>query len=175
MILKDILIKEAKTTYSITERLIYRVSNDDLIWSPPLGNNWMSMGQLLMHCSHYGCGKAVKGFVKGDWGLPKGKSIEDLIQEEHVSPQPALPGVNSVEQALKLLAEDKELTLCSISEADDSSLLDKAFKAPWGGPEQFLFHHLLQMIVHLTHHKGQLFYYLKLMGKDVNTSDLWIP
>jgi uncharacterized damage-inducible protein DinB len=36
-----------------------------------------------------------------------------------------------------------------------------------------LFEHLLRMIAHLAQHKGQLFYYLKLMGKEVNTSDLW--
>ena len=29
------------------------------------------------------------------------------------------------------------------------------------------------MIAHLAQHKGQLFYYLKLMGKDVKTDDLW--
>jgi hypothetical protein len=26
---------------------------------------------------------------------------------------------------------------------------------------------------HLAQHKGQLFYYLKLQGKPVNTTDLW--
>jgi uncharacterized damage-inducible protein DinB len=34
-------------------------------------------------------------------------------------------------------------------------------------------HRLLSMVLHITQHKGQLFYYLKLMGKPVNTSDLW--
>jgi hypothetical protein len=29
------------------------------------------------------------------------------------------------------------------------------------------------MLGHLTQHKGQLFYYLKLQGKPVNTGDLW--
>jgi hypothetical protein len=29
------------------------------------------------------------------------------------------------------------------------------------------------MIRHLAQHKGQLFYYLKLMGRDVDSSDLW--
>jgi len=36
-----------------------------------------------------------------------------------------------------------------------------------------LFEHLLHMIAHTSQHKGQLFYYLKLMGKEGNTSDLW--
>ena len=44
--------------------------------------------------------------------------------------------------------------------------------ATWGGPEMCLFQRPLRMIAHLAQHKGQLFYYLKLMGKDVKTSDL---
>ena len=34
-------------------------------------------------------------------------------------------------------------------------------------------HRLLGMIGHLTQHKAQLFYYLKLQGKPVNTMHLW--
>ncbi|MBZ5572905.1 MAG: hypothetical protein LAO09_13620 [Acidobacteriia bacterium] len=51
--------------------------------------------------------------------------------------------------------------------------MTKIFVAPWGGCEVSLFQHLLQMIAHLNQHKGQLFYYHKLIGKDVNTRDLW--
>jgi hypothetical protein len=29
------------------------------------------------------------------------------------------------------------------------------------------------MVGHLAQHKGQLFYYLKLQGKPVNTAHLW--
>jgi len=29
------------------------------------------------------------------------------------------------------------------------------------------------MVSHLNAHKSQLFYYLKLMGKDVNTAHMW--
>jgi hypothetical protein len=34
-------------------------------------------------------------------------------------------------------------------------------------------HYLLQMVQHLDKHTSQLFYYLKLQGKPVNTGDLW--
>jgi uncharacterized damage-inducible protein DinB len=68
---------------------------------------------------------------------------------------------------------DRSLALRCIGEVEEADLLAKRFTAPWGGPEISLFQHLLLMIAHLTQHKGQLFYYLKLMGKDVNTSDLW--
>jgi hypothetical protein len=173
MKLKYILKNEAETTYIITEKLFQHVSNDELLWIPPIGNNWMNMGQFLMHCTDNGCGKAIKGFVKGDWGLPEGISMEDLSAKDHVPPQTVLPGVKSIEEALELLEADKKLALTCLEDIEENRLLDKAFIAPWGGQELFLFQHLLQMITHLAQHKGQLFYYLKLMGKDLNTSDLW--
>jgi len=126
-----------------------------------------------MHCANYGCGKAVQGFVRGDWGLPEGQDPEGADATRHVPPEAALPSVTSVEQALDLLANDRMLALRCIREAEENELLVKKLAAPWGGPELTLFQHLLLMIAHLAQHKGQLFYYLKLMGKDVNTSDLW--
>jgi hypothetical protein len=45
--------------------------------------------------------------------------------------------------------------------------------APWGGPEVTLFQPFTSMMWHLGRHKGQLFYYLKLQGKNVNTMHLW--
>ena len=173
MTLKNILLNESEGVYIITEKLFARVSDNELQWTPTTGKNWMTVGQLLMHCASFGCGKAVKGFVKGDWGLPDGTKIEDLGAEDHVPSKSVLTSVESVEEAIEALEEDKKLTINCISEVNEKELLNKSFTAPWGGQELTLFQHLLQMIAHLTQHKGQLFYYLKLMGKDVNTKDLW--
>jgi uncharacterized damage-inducible protein DinB len=90
-----------------------------------------------------------------------------------VPPAAALPSVKSVEEALKLLAKDRDLALSCIAEAGEEELLARRFAAPWGGPEFSLFQHLLHVIAHLAQHKGQLFYYLKLIGRDLDTSDLW--
>ena len=171
--LKQMLLEEAGGTYSITEKLFHRVSDADLSWKPATGGNWMTVGQLLMHCSNFSCGRAVQGFVKGEWGLPESVEPGDLYVTQHVPPAAALPGVGSVEQALELLSNDRSLTLRCIGEVEEAELLGKRSTAPWGGVEKPLFHHLLLMIAHLAQHKGQLFYYLKLMGKDLNTSDLW--
>jgi DinB superfamily len=173
MTLTEVLLTEAETTYAITEKLFRRVSDDELSWVPATGKDWMSVGQLLMHCASFGCGKAVRGFVAGDWGLPQGTEVNDLPPNAHVPPPAALPGVESVEQALELLSDDRDLTLNWIAAAGKGSLLERRAVAPWGGPELPLFQHLLHMIAHLAQHKGQLFYYLKLMGKDVRTVDLW--
>ncbi len=171
--LKNVLFEEAERIYTITENLFRRVTDSDLWWKPTTGKNWMTVGQLLMHCASFSCGKAIQGFVKGDWGMPEGVESMDLDDAQHVPPATVLPGVENVEQALELLANDRSLALRHIKDAKESELLTKRFTAPWGGSEVSLFQHLMLMIAHLAQHKGQLFYYLKLMGKDVNTSDLW--
>jgi uncharacterized damage-inducible protein DinB len=171
--LKQVLYDQAKTTYKITEKLFQRVENRELSWKPSTGENWMTLSQLLMHCSSFGCGKAMQGFVKGDWGVPKESSSEEVVTSEHIPTLEALPGVESVEQALVLLADDMDLALQCIDEVEEEQLLNKRMPAPWDGPDLYLFQHLLLMIAHLAQHKGQLYYYLKLMGKIVNSGDLW--
>ncbi len=170
--LKQVLLQRADITYDITESLFRRVGNDHISWVPPVGTNWMTTGQLLMHCASFGCGKAMQGFVKGNWGFSESSDSYDDTGS-HVPPSETLPTVETVEQALNLLAEDRSLAVRCIIEVEEADLLSKRSVAPWGGPEISLFEHMMLMIDHLSQHKGQLFYYLKLMGKDVNTSDLW--
>jgi uncharacterized damage-inducible protein DinB len=172
--LKQVLLEEAEATYNVTEKLFGKVADEELMWKPAAGKNWMTVGQLLMHCANYGCGKAVQGFVKGEWDLTEDAELHDLdVEQQHIPPPAALSYVESVGQALELLLADRRLALRCIGEVEEADLLAKRFTAPWGGPELTLFQHLSLMIAHLAQHKGQLFYYLKLMGKDVNTSDLW--
>lgn len=166
--LKEVLLAEARKAYSVTEKLIRRVTDGELLWKPPTGTNWMSVGQLLMHSANFGCGKAVNGFVTDRWDIP-----EDEHTDLDVPPAEVLPSVVSVEQALDLLSTDRHLALHCLEEVKEGDLLTKKVIAPWGGPDLALFQHLSLMIRHLEQHKGQLFYYLKLMGKDVTTKDLW--
>jgi uncharacterized damage-inducible protein DinB len=173
MTLTQVLLEEAEATYAIAERLFRRVTDQELSWTPPTGRSWMTVGQLLMHCASFGCGKAIQGFVKGDWGLPEGTDVDALTTQDHVPPAAALPSVVSVAQALELLAEDRSLAVSCILAAGEETLLGRRLAAPWGGAEVSLFQHLLRTVAHLAQHKGQLFYYLKLMGKDLDTRDLW--
>ena len=60
-------------------------------------------------------------------------------------------------------------------EAGEERLENEMLSAPWDptNTEIALGRHLLGMVIHLQSHKSQLFYYLKLQGKDMNTQTLW--
>lgn len=169
---KKLLENEIQSTYKVTERLIDMVDEGTMDWKPSLENNWMSMGQLLCHITD-ACGMPIRGFVTGDWGLPDGVDMVDLSPDEMLPPAEKLPTLESVSEAKKLLNKDKQMALDMLDECDEEALTDQISKAPWDSSEMVLGHRLLQMISHLSHHKSQLFYYLKLQGKKVNTSHLW--
>lgn len=169
MSLAEILKQDAKGMYRATEGLFKQV--DDLEWKPTTGQNWMTTGQLLKHCTE-ACGQTIKGFVVDGWGVPAGA---DPSEAEGMIPRAEDMGsVSSVQEALDLLAEDKALCMKTLTGVEDKRLLTERSAAPWGGPEVTLLQHCSGMIWHLGQHKGQLFYYLKLQGKDLNTFDLWM-
>jgi len=164
---------EIESAYATTEKLISKADSSALGWKPPSGANWMTMGQLLRHISS-ACGAGCLGFVTGEWGLPPGKTFDDLTPEEMLPRAEALPAVTSVSEALAALAEDKELALKAIAQAGEAELDGRHLSAPWApGPVYPLGRHLLQMVLHLERHKSQLYYYLKLQGHAVSTENLW--
>jgi DinB superfamily len=169
----QLLKDEITTTYATTAKLLDKVDPDNLDWKPSSGGNWMTTRQLLKHITN-ACGAPSKGFVTGDWGLPEGKRLEDLTPEEMMPSAGQMPAVGSVEEAKKLLSEDQTTALEMIDRAGEDDLANKQVAAPWApGVSHVLGRHLLQMAQHLDRHKSQLFYYLKLQGKPVNTEDLW--
>jgi hypothetical protein len=169
MKLSEILKQDAEGMYRATEGLFKLV--DDLDWKPATGKNWMTTGQLLLHTTG-ACGTTIRGFVTGDWGQPADSGTDDG-GEVALPRAEDMPAAASVDEALEKLAEDRALCMRVLSEVDDDRLAERSV-APWGGPERTLFQHCNEMIWHLGQHKGQLFYYLKLQGKDVNTMHLWM-
>jgi len=169
----ELLKDEVKTAYSSAEALLDKVDPDSLEWKPASGHNWMTVGQLLRHLGD-GCGAGCRGFVCDDWGLPPGARMDDLPPEEMLPPAEKLPAVPSVEEARKLLAADKCVALEMIDRAGEDALCNRQVAAPWAPDHPAaLGRQLLQMVHHLDRHKSQLYYYLKLQGKAVNTADLW--
>jgi uncharacterized damage-inducible protein DinB len=168
-----LLRNEIQTAYATTEKLLDKVDPDRLDWKPQTGQNWMTVGQLLQHITN-ACGAGCKAFATGDWGLPPGVKMEDLTPEEMLPPAEKLPTVKSLDEARRLLSEDKAIALQTIDETGEDALATRELAAPWNpSVVRPLGWHLLQMIQHLDKHKAQLFYYLKLQDKPVNTPDLW--
>ncbi len=169
---KGLLKREIEDTYKTTNGLLDLTDDEQLDWKPATGSNWMTTGQLLMHITN-ACGACFKGFVSGDWGMPEGVDISELSPEEMLPQAEKLPTVGSLAEAKKLFAEDKQIALDMLEKCSEESLANDIVTAPWDPNEMILGHRLLQMIGHLNQHKGQLFYYLKLQGKPVNTTNLW--
>ncbi len=168
----ELLKSEIEYTYGVTNKLMDLVDDDRLDWKPSTGSNWMTTGQLLRHLTD-ACGAAMKGFVTGDWGMPEGVDMSQLPPEEMLPPAEKFPPVESVAEAKRLLAEDKQVAFNMLAKCSEEDLSTKTATAPWDPNEMVLGHRLLQMVEHLNQHKGQLFYYLKLQGKPVNTGNLW--
>ena len=82
-----------------------------------------------------------------------------------------MPSVTGIEEALQLLAEDKKLALEMLAQCSEEDLANKWVSAPWAPAlKKILGKYLLEMVAHLSQHNHQLFYYLKLQGKTVNTN-----
>lgn len=165
----ELLKAEIQSTYAVTDKLMGLVGDDALGWKPCTGTNWMTTGQLIKHLSE-GCGLAFRAFIVGDWGLPEGVDPSAMAQ---IPPAEQLPAIESAAEARRLLQEDKRKAIETLAMCDEDRLSNNPAPAPWDSSDMVLGRRLLQMIDHLKQHKGQLFYYLKLQGKPVNTADLW--
>ena len=168
----QLLQQKIEYAYSTTGSLMAKVDVDKLNWKPTAGSNWMTMGQLLRHITE-ACGAGCRAFVTQDWGLPPGLTWETINAEQVFTPAEKMPSIQNLEDAGRLLLQDKELALQTIQQAGEDGLIE-SMDAPWApGKPMPLGLHFLQMIDHLERHKTQLFFYLKLQGKPVNTIDLW--
>ncbi len=166
-----LILAEMATSYKAADGLMALISEDELAWKPATGENWMTMGQLLLHIVT-SCGLCMQGFVTGQWAPPAELGYpEDM---EGMMPAEELPAAKSVAWAREYLEQDRQLALQALATAGEEKLSTLALSAPWEpGVERLLGQHCLQMVTHLNVHKAQLFYYLKLLGRDVNTLNLW--
>lgn len=170
----DLLTGAVEENYRAADNLMAMVEDADLDWKPAAGANWMTVGQLLLHMTT-ACGYCCRCFLTGEWGPPEGVEVpEDAAGEKGLLPAEALPTIDSVQAARDALAADKQVALAAVAEAGEDKLDGERVAAPWEADSpRLLGEHMLGMVWHLQSHKSQLFYYLKLMGRDVNTMHLW--
>ena len=167
----ELLKVETESAYAVTEKLMAMVEEKTLGWKPATGSNWMTTGQLLKHLVE-SCGVCFRGFIKGEWPEVV-DNVRDLPPEAQLPPAEMLPAVTSLDEAVRLLHRDKQLAVEMLSRCSEEELAGKPAPAPWDPTGVVLGRRLLQMVEHMKQHKSQLFYYLKLQGKPVNTADLW--
>lgn len=158
----SLLTSQLEDAYRATEGLMGLVDEDKLDWAPESGVEWMTTRRLLRHLTD-ACGWCAENFVRDRWGAVMQGKPED---------QPP-SSVESLAEAVSELARDKQRALDAITEAGEEALATRMVAAPWDPTERPLGQHVLQMIQHLELHKAQLFYYLKLQGKPVNTYTLY--
>ena len=177
-----LLTAQIEGTYRAADGLMKLVKKDDLAWKPKTGKNWMTTAQLLEHITN-ACGWCISCFVSGNWAPPTppaGKASKKKGAEPKPDPKTgmlpaeALPAVKSVAEARKKLAADKQVALDALAKVGERGLNETLVDAPWApGVKKPLGQHALEMVSHLAQHKSQLYYYLKLQGKPVNTMHLW--
>lgn len=167
----ELLKSEIEEKYAATEGLLQHVDEDRLDWKPATGDNWLTTGQLVLHLTN-ACGASIRGFATGEWGIPA-EAMEDMSPEAMLPPAEKYPTAAGLDSVRNLLAEDKELALRTIDEAGEERLAGETSTAPWDPRPLRLGHRALQMVDHLSNHQSQLYYYLKLQGKPVNTMHLY--
>ncbi len=169
----ELLTQEMTAAYRTTDNMLGLLEDSDLDWKPATGENWMTVGQLLKHINE-SCGMCCQGFVTGDWGMPEGDPGAGADQEPKLPTAEQMATVASVSEARAALAADRKVAFRMLEKAGEENLATLESAAPWAPDDQRLLgHHLLQMVGHLDLHRAQLFYYLKLMGRKVDTTTLW--
>jgi len=96
-----------------------------------------------------------------------------LLPEDMLPAADKMPVTKSAAETKKALAADKKVAMQMVVEAGEKNLGGKKVAAPWDPTERLLGEQFLSMIGHLSTHKAQLYYYLKLQGKPVNTAHLY--
>ena len=80
----ELLQQQINEAYTVAERLLKLLDEEDLSWKPSQENNWMTTGQLLLHLGK-SCGLPIKGFATGEWEIP------DHSELGEAKPAPTLP------------------------------------------------------------------------------------
>lgn len=166
---KPYLEERLDRAYRVTDGLIDLVTDDDLDFKPATGTNWMTVGQLLEHMA--GCGGVTFEYFVG--GRAANRAPEADGSNGGLPMAEEMPTVASVAEARRKIEADRRMAAEILAGVSDEDLELRPSPVYWDPREVSLGQRMSEMVDHLVQHKGQLFYYLKLMGRDVNTSLLW--
>lgn len=141
-------------------KLISLAPPDRLAWKPaevPM----MTLGQLLRHLAE--CPAHLATAARNAFPPPAdfARANQEAIQRA------ATPA-----EAGQLLERNYAGAVAAIESLTEDEFRQKAIAVPWGPPVP-AFRALLDMAMHQSNHKMQLFTYLKILGLPVNTMTLY--
>jgi hypothetical protein len=144
-----------------TEHLIRKLPDDELGWSIPVPDAWPA-GVVIGHLLECVAGICAVLYAAAPQQLAHFGRLRGLAVNQSCPQAEAL-------HRLHLYGTHLKEGFALLADADLGRLLPTIF-VPTGEPILTL---LLGNLEHLINHKHQLFTYLKLMGVDVNTPDLY--
>ena len=150
---KTDFIEYFKAISKPTRHLMSLTPEERFDWSP--GDKLMPLGRLIAHLA-YSPGVVVYLLIGEN--LPK-----------HYMAFEQIP----LDDALKEYDRSVDEAVASMEALPEENFGSEEIKAFWGAVER---RSKLLMLVfdHLTHHKMQLFIYLKIIGMELNTNDLYL-
>lgn len=143
-------VKHLEHTNRGVRRLIERAPEDRFAWAPK--ETMMPLGQLCGHLAtleqwHW------NGVLTGDW---KGG-----------------PVIPTTKADILKACEGQEAYVANVFSAMEADeFFARTVSTPWGVTDT-LEGHALFLLQHATHHRTQLFLYLKQLGHDIGMTELW--
>jgi uncharacterized damage-inducible protein DinB len=133
--------------------LISIAPEDKYEWSP--ADNMMNLGKLIAHLAR---SYAVIWIV-----FDRLKKVPDEYMRWDAMQR---------EDALKMLDRELEAAVKAVSKISEEDYLESSVKTFWGAEDKYC-NILMLLIDHAIHHKMQLFLYLKLLGFEISTEELY--
>ncbi len=153
-------VQYAESLHPPTLKLISLAPAGKLDWRPAPGN-YMTLGQLLHHLAM--CPGILVAAVNN--AFPPADAFEKFIQED-------LKNTKTPEAAQREASRGWEEAKAAISGLSEADFQKRMVTVPWGPPTA-LWRVCLSMADHWANHKYQLFFYLKLLDKPVNSATLY--
>ncbi len=153
-------VEYAESLCPPTLKLISLAPAGKLDWRPAPGN-YMTLGQLLHHLAM--CPGILVAAVNN--AFPPADAFEKFIQED-------LKNTKTPEAAQREASRGWEEAKAAISGLSEADFQKRMVTVPWGPPTP-LWRVCLSMADHWANHKYQLFFYLKLLDKPVNSATLY--
>ena len=159
---RDEFISYVEPIYRAARGLIQLTPENKFNYKPMEGV--FTVAQLLKHCGEILGTGAYQG-LHSDW--------PPMPEDGMLPPAEVYPAVSSIKKALKAIDEDWEKMKQELEQMSDDDFNTKEIHPPWMPQPVPCVAYMMQTKEHLSNHRTQLFWWLKLSGEDLNTRHLY--